>query len=64
MDKSLKRAKELMAEDDSRINEIKTRLKKLEPAKKSRKRTAGDSFDLSITNSIQRLYPKKRGRKK
>ncbi len=68
MDKSINRAKEIMAEDDAetRIQELDTRIKKLDgkPAKKPKKKgrkTAGESFDSSITKSIQRLYPK-RGR--
>lgn len=71
MDKSIDRAKELMAEDDAitrRLQTLDTRIKQLDgkpkPKKARGRKTAGESFDSSITNSIQRLYPKKRGRKK
>ena len=69
MDKSIKRAKEMIAEDDAatRIQALDKRIKQLDgkPAKKKARgrKTAGDSFDSSMANGIQRLNPK-RGRKK
>jgi hypothetical protein len=73
-EKSINRAKELIADDDNiqeldtRIQEIDTKIKQLDvkpkPKKARRRKTAGESFDSSITQSIQRLQPKKRGRKK